>query len=106
MKAEINIDTQEIENKITQKVINALKPLLTNGKADDIIYTVKTLSEYLHVSSQYIYERIKLNEIPYIALGKGERPDYRFRKPDIDQWFDSLKTPAINPLTKNLKIVK
>ena len=103
MRAELNIDTQELENRITQKVINALKPLLANGRAeDDTIYTVKTLAEYIGVSSQWVYERVHLKEIPYIKMGKFPR----FKKADIDKWLDSLKTPAVNYLSRPLKAVK
>ena len=102
MRAEINIDTQEIIREITSEVIKAIKPLL-NGKAeDDTIYTVKTLAEYIGVSSQWVYERVHLKEIPYIKMGKFPR----FKKADIDKWLDSLKTPVINPLSATLKAVK
>ena len=102
MRAEINIDTQEIIREITSEVIKAIKPLL-NGKAeDDTIYTVKTLAEYIGVSSQWVYERVHLKEIPYIKMGKFPR----FKKADIDKWLDSLKTPAINSLSATFKAVK
>ncbi|OGP65386.1 MAG: hypothetical protein A3K22_04510 [Deltaproteobacteria bacterium RBG_16_42_7] len=102
MRAELNIDTQEIIREITSEVIKAIKPLL-NGKAeDDTIYTVKTLAEYIGVSSQWVYERVHLKEIPYIKMGKFPR----FKKADIDKWLDSLKTPAVNYLSRPLKAVK
>ena len=102
MIAELNIDTQEIIREITSEVIKAIKPLL-NGKAeDDTIYTVKTLAEYIGVSSQWVYERVHLKEIPYIKMGKFPR----FKKADIDKWLDSLKTPAVNYLSRPLKAVK
>ncbi|MBI5286010.1 MAG: helix-turn-helix domain-containing protein [Deltaproteobacteria bacterium] len=103
MKAELNIDTQELESRITQKVINALKPLLASGKAeDDNIYTVKTLAKRLVVSEKWIYERIQFKEIPFYKIGGH----VRFCKREIDHWLNSCKTPAINPLSAALKAVK
>ncbi len=102
MKAELNIDTQEIIKEITQEVIKAIRPLL-NGKAeDDTIFTVKTLAKYLEVSDQWVYERVHLKEIPYIKMGKFPR----FKRSDIDRWLDTLKTPAINSLSRRLRVIK
>lgn len=103
MKAELNIDTKELAKEVTQAVIRAIKPLLSKGKAeDDTIFTVKTLAEYLHVSDQWVYERVQLNEIPFSKIGKFPR----FRKSKIDRWLDTLETPAISPLSRSLKIIK
>ncbi|MBI5749540.1 MAG: helix-turn-helix domain-containing protein [Nitrospinae bacterium] len=103
MRTEINIDTQELENRITQKVIHALKPLLANGRVeDDTIYTVKTLANRLVVSEKWIYERIQFKEIPFYKIGGH----VRFSKREIDHWLNSCKTPSINPLSATLKAVK
>jgi len=99
MKAEINIDTDEL----VSKVINAIKPMLTKqNKQDDGLYTVEGLAEYLKVSKQWIYERIHLNEIPFSKIGKFPR----FRKSDIDNWLSSKKTPAISAVSNTFKIAK
>lgn len=102
MKAEVHIDTQELEEGITRRVIQALKPLLQGRPEDDTIFTVSTLAEYLHVSDQWVYERVHLKEIPYIKMGKFPR----FRKSEVDRWMDTMKTPAINPLSRPLKMLK
>lgn len=102
MKAEFNIDTQEIVREITREVINALKPLLHARAEDDTIFTVKTLAKHLEVSNQWVYERVHLKEIPYIKMGKFPR----FKKSDIDRWLDTLKTPAIKPISRPLGMLK
>lgn len=101
MKAELNIDTQELEERITKKVIEALKPLLT-PTAEERLFTVKTLAPYLGVSEKWIYERVQLREIPYFKIGGN----VRFRKSDINHWIETLKTPAVNPLSAPLKRIK
>jgi hypothetical protein len=64
MEIKLDIDPTELEERIAQRVIKALKPLL-NGKAeDDTILTVKGLAEYLTVSDQWVYERVRHHEIP------------------------------------------
>ena len=103
MKAEINIDTQEIVKEIAQEVTKAIRPLLVrNTPIDDTLFSVETLSKYLDVSPQWVYERVHLKEIPYIKMGKFPR----FKKSDVDKWLDSHKTPAINPMSRRLKVIK
>jgi excisionase family DNA binding protein len=102
MKAELNIETQELEGRIAEKIITALKPLLNGREEDDKLFTVKTLAEYLGVSSQWVYERVHLKAIPFIKMGKFPR----FKKKVIEQWLDTLNTPPINPLSSPLKVVK
>lgn len=101
MKAELNINTDELREQITQDVIKALKPLLNGRGEDDTIFTVKTLAKYLEVSEKWIYERTQFNEIPLYKMGGN----VRFRKREIDRWLDAQKTPAINPLSSSLKII-
>lgn len=97
MKAELKIDTQELAQEITQRVLNALKPLL-NKKEDSTIFDVQALGDYLNVSSKWIYERTHMNEIPhYKVTGK-----LMFKKKEIDNWLDVHKVPAI----KNFRLVK
>jgi len=103
MKAEIKIETEDLVNEISQRVIKAIKPFLGKVKLeDDNIFTVKVLSKYLHVSDQWVYERIHLKQIPFIKIGKFPR----FRKSDIDQWLDSQKTPALHRPPTPIKVIK
>jgi len=103
MKIELNIDTDELASKIAQEVAGAIVPTLTKRIVEaGTIFTVETLAKYLQVSKQWVYERVHLKEIPYTKMGKFPR----FRKREIDNWLDSMKTPAIQPLSKPLKAIK
>ena len=93
MKAELTLPPELVE-EIADKVIERLKPLLSDSKkskTEDIIFDVRGLTEYLRVSKQWIYERTYLKEIPHIK----KQGLLRFRKSDIDKWLDSDKIPAI-----------
>jgi len=93
----INIDlcdTSELEERIAREVVNAIKPMLAHtGQGKDLIFSVETLAGYLGVSNQWVYDRIKSREIPYIKIGKF----CRFRKREIDGWLDNMKVPVVNP---------
>jgi excisionase family DNA binding protein len=102
MKAELNIETQELEQRVADRVIKALTPLLTGKGTDDKLFTVKTLAVYLGVSSQWVYERVHLKEIPFIKIGKFPR----FQKKDVDSWLEALKTPAVKLVSSSLKRIK
>ena len=73
---------------LSDKVIASLTPLLNqNAKVrdiDNILFTVESLAKYLQVSKQWVYERVHLNEIPYLKMRKFPR----FRKSEIDKWLD------------------
>ncbi len=94
------LEPEDIQT-IAKEVVKMLKPLLTNkgNKADDTILDVNTLSEYLKVSTKWIYERTHLNEIPYMKMGGH----LRFSKKDIDKWLISFKIPAVNTTERILK---
>jgi excisionase family DNA binding protein len=91
----IEFDDQDLQ-RITSAVIEGLKPLLSDkgeNRTNDTIIDVPGICKYLNVSTHWVYERTHLNEIPYYKLSNKQ---LRFRKKDIDQWLNSLKTPAIN----------
>jgi len=86
----------ELEERIAREVVKAIRPLLGDTWKDkDLIFSVETLAGYLGVSNQWVYDRIKSREIPYIKVGKF----CRFRKRDIDAWLDTMKVPMVNPYT-------
>ncbi len=88
MKAELNIDTNELAQKITQEVVKAIKSLLNHEhKTDDSLMDVKGLAKYLGVERDWIYSHIK--EIPHYKLGRFPK----FRKREIDKWLDTQKPP-------------
>ena len=90
---------------IAQRVAEILKPVLArNGRVDteDIIFDVQTLSEYLKVSTKWIYERTHLKEIPYIKIGR----QLRFNRKEIDKWLQVGKVPAVDTPGRILKTAK
>ena len=104
MKAELSFNSEELINKIAVKVVKAIKPLFSANKPEDdsSLLTVESLAAYLNVKKQWVYERITLNEIPFFKIGKFPR----FKKTEIDGWLESQKVPAMNHLTKKLKVIK
>lgn len=103
MRAEFHIQMETIVAEIAHEVVKAIRPCIEEGRGkDDTLYTVQTLADRLGVSPQWVYERVHLKEIPFIKMGKFPR----FRKTDIDHWLDSQKVPAVNTLSKRLKIMK
>lgn len=103
MKAELNIDTVELEERVARRVIEALKPLLKTGGEDNSLFTVKGLAGYLHTSEKWVYERVQFKEIPHYKVGGN----LRFKRSVIDRWLEEeCKTPAVNPLSGPLKAAK
>ncbi len=100
MKIELDINTDELVSTIVQNVTDAIVPVLVKHSiVEDSLFTVESLAKHLHVSKQWVYERVHLKEIPYIKMGKFPR----FKKTEIDNWLDGMETPAIQPLSKPLK---
>lgn len=102
MKTEL--EAQDIE-AIAGRVKELLKPMLSGNSrqvADDIIFDVPALSEYLRVSSKWIYERTHLKEIPHLKVDGV----LRFRKKDIDKWLNTYNVPAVNTPERILRAVK
>jgi len=103
LKAELNIDTQELVREIATEVIKAMKPLLVkNFMESEALLDIKGLAEYLSVKPYWIYQQTHFNTIPYLKLGN----QLRFRKKDIDRWLQTLNNPAAIPLCTPLKVVK
>jgi excisionase family DNA binding protein len=71
----------------------------TRDQDGDAIFTVKTLSDYLHVPTKKIYDMTHLNEIPFLKVGRG----LRFRKSEIDSWLQESYTPAVNSISKHFQ---
>lgn len=88
----MTLEKEDIQ-EIAQIVTEMLKSHMGNTQKDeDIIFDVKGLASYLHVSESWVYERSRLNEIPktkpYGIL--------LFRKKDIDKWLERHSTPTVN----------
>lgn len=79
---------------IAEKVIEKVKPLFSAGnkQEDSTIFNVKGLAEYLKVEENWIYQRTRTREIPFIKKGKY----CLFKKSSIDAW---LNQDAIKPLS-------
>lgn len=86
MKIEIDI-SPEILDMIAERVIEKLKPLLAGEEKrkteQDEIFNVRSLAYYLKVSTKWIYDLTRSNEIPHVKI-KGQ---LRFRKSEIDTWY-------------------
>jgi len=68
---------------IAERVAAILKPLLTpKDKADDTIFSVDELAEYLRVSNKWVYDHS--HELPKFKVGGL----LRFRKKKIDKYIE------------------
>jgi len=93
LRTTLEFDIQELASQVAIQVGKAIKPILDQySLREDRLYDVQELAEYLSVSTQWIYERVQLKEIPHIKVGKH----VRFKKSDIDHWLDSLKVPSMD----------
>lgn len=87
MKIEFNIETQELEERIIQRVIAALLPFL-QGKGGDELLTIDQTAEYLGKSKGQIYQWVSnsrhgLYDLPFQKAGR----ELRFSKNDLNQWM-------------------
>ncbi len=83
MKAELNINTDELVSRITQEVVKQLTPLFNGHDIGNELMDVTALASYLGVKKQWVYEKTHLNAIPYYKVGKYPR----YRKSKIDEWL-------------------
>ena len=93
----IDIDSDELADEIVPKLVEKLKPMLVKSKHhEEIVYDVKSLVEYLKLSSrQSIYDKVRDNKIPHIKMGKL----LRFKKSAIDKWLDQQNVPVVKKLS-------
>lgn len=86
MKAELNIDTQELVKEITREVVKTLQPLL-DGKmeAENKLFTVEDLCAYLQVDKGWVYQQVHSKAIPYLKANAH----LRFRKSAIDKYLSN-----------------
>jgi len=102
MKIEVEIP-DSVAHAIAERVAASLRPMLVpkKGECGDGILTPDQLVGYLHVTKQWVYERVALGEIPHTKVGKY----LRFRRSVVDRWLESQSVPATNPLSRTLKTV-
>ena len=81
----IEIDNAQLVNDIVEKVVERLKPLISNsyGSRGDELMDVKGLADYLKVKKQWVYEKTHMNILPYYKVGKYPR----YKKSKIDEWL-------------------
>jgi excisionase family DNA binding protein len=65
--------------------------LQTSGIEKEIL-TIKEVAEYLKVRPSTIYSWVEHGRIPYNKIGRI----IRFRKSEIDRWFDSRETQVVS----------
>jgi len=91
----IEIEPQDIQS-IAERVVELLKPLLSNGEKysnEDIVFTVETLSEYLKTDVSWVRKQVSAMTIPFFKTGKY----VRFRKSAIDKWIKSQTREPLSP---------
>ena len=82
--------------KIAEKIVEQLAPLLCNDKQDDGIMDKKSVAEYLGVDISWVDKHLYM--IPRFKLGKY----VRFKKSHIDKWIENnKKTPS--PYSKMMR---
>ncbi len=81
----IEIDDNVLIEAIVDRVVEKLKPLITNSHdtSSDELMDVKALADYLKVKKQWVYEKTHMNTIPYYKVGKYPR----YKKSKIDAWL-------------------
>lgn len=101
----IELEQSDLE-AIAEIVLDTVKPYLVGnpkGNTEDDIMDMKGLCAYLKVTPKWVHERTHSHEIPFYKLSNKQ---LRFRKREIDKWFDSLKTPAVAPLRPKVRLCK
>jgi excisionase family DNA binding protein len=84
MKAELNIDHQELVEEVTREVIKALRPLINpKGRDGDRLLTTNELCDYLRVDRGWVYQQVHSKAIPFHKAGNK----LRFRKIEIDKYL-------------------
>ncbi len=81
----IEIDNAQLINDIVERVVERLKPLISNShdSRSDELMDVQALADYLKVKKQWVDEKTHMNIIPYYKVGKYPR----YKKSKIDEWL-------------------
>ena len=98
MKAEL--ETQDIE-AIVEKVIERLKPIISNNgkhEIEDTLMTIDEAAKFIKTSKEQIYQWVNksqhgLGSFPYHKAGKL----LRFSKDEILKWMSNSKTVKTHP---------
>ncbi len=87
MKAELNIDHEELVEEVAQRVIEVLQPMLSGNVDADRLMTTNELCEYLKVKREWVYQQRYAGTIPYLKTGNK----LYFRRADIDEHLKKHK---------------
>lgn len=90
-------EKKELFADISRDIIKALGPALNNfgETAVDEVFSVEDLMAYLGVKRCWVHKRTSHKEIPYFKMGQY----LRFRKSEIDKWFEECRIPVANRLS-------
>ncbi len=80
-------DIVAIATETAEKVIEALKLMLSYNAKDDRLMTTDELCEYLKVKRDWVYQQRYAGTIPYLKSG-GK---LCFRKSEIDEYLKNHK---------------
>ncbi len=87
VKAELHIDHQELVGEIAERVVEALKPMLSSKEGEDRLMSAEDLCKYLQVENNWIYQQVHSKSIPFLKAGNK----LRFRKSEIDEYLRKRK---------------
>ena len=82
----IEIDNTQLINDIVERVVEKLKPLISNphdSSSDELMDVQERWLIILRLKRQWVYEKTHMGIIPYYKVGKYPR----YRKSKIDEWL-------------------
>lgn len=93
-----------LERIIEKKFKQLESAVLANKSSNEKLFNVSALAEYLDMSSDWVYSKVRKKEIPFFKVGSHNR----FCKNDIDKWLESngTKPTSSNPATRVLELHK
>lgn len=90
---------------IAQRVAELLREMLvqqSRAEAEDIIFDVAGVAEYLGVNKTWVYAKKHDPIFPYIKVGKYTR----FKKSEIDEWLRRSGNKAVGPIINSTSRTK
>ncbi len=86
MKIELeNTDIEHIAEVVSGRLLEILKPMLSNSGDADRLMTTENLCKYLQVKEGWIYQQVHSKTLPYLKAGNK----LLFRKADIDKYLSN-----------------
>ncbi len=93
------IDDNQLIDKIANKVIQQLSPLLKHNTNcnDNELMTVDDVATYLKTKKSSIYDKVHSKLIPFLKYGNS----LRFKKKHIDIWLHNPYHPDLDNYNLN-----